>query len=349
MPNILITGGAGFIGGHLAQVLTNYEAPCHIDNHVHIVDNLSSAPLPVDVLLSDCGYPPNLTVDIEDLHTWITQHPEPKWDVIYHLAAPVGPAGILPHAGKMAYYILRDTMAICDLARRSGARLVDVSTSEVYGGGQQGLCAEDMPRLIQAKTTARLEYATGKLAAETALINQCRTTDLDAVIVRPFNVTGARQSGKGGFVLPRLVAQAMTGLPLTIFGDGSQVRAFTHVLDIVDGLIRAAELGQSGEVYNIGNPANKTTILDLAHQVLETVGHGELTFMDGRDVYGPLYAEAADKYPDASKAMRDLDWHPTRDIRVTVAAVHSYMVWSELPMFERLAGFPVKEHPVWMR
>jgi nucleoside-diphosphate-sugar epimerase len=349
MANILITGGAGFIGGHLLQALTSPEVPYSQRHHIQVVDNLSSNPVPLDILLADCRNPSKVTIDVDDLHTWIEQHPEPKWDVIYHLAAPVGPAGILPYAGKMAYHIIRDTMAVCDLARRSGARLVDVSTSEVYGGGQQGLCAEDMPRIIQAETTARLEYATGKLAAETALINQCHTTDLDAVIVRPFNVTGARQSGKGGFVLPRFVAQAMVGMPLTIFGDGAQVRAFTHVHDIVDGLIKAAEVGRRGEVYNIGNPANKTTILELAQHVLEVVGHGDWVFMDGRDVYGPLYAEAADKYPDATKAMRDLDWHPSRDIRTTVTSVHSYMVFNEKDVFEMLAGFPVKEHPIWTR
>lgn len=354
MTNILITGGAGFIGGHLAHALTSrdpsdnlpHNRDKHLDNHVLIVDNLSSNPVPLDTLLSDLSYPDNLEVATEDLRTWIQRHPEPKWDMIYHLAAPVGPAGILPFAGTMAYNILHDTMAVCDLAKRSGARLVDVSTSEVYGGGQLGLCAESMPRIIQAETTARLEYATGKLAAETALINQCRTQNLDAVIVRPFNVSGARQSGKGGFVLPRFVAQAMTGRPLTVFGDGSQIRAFTHVLDIVDGIILTGQYGNAGEVYNIGNPANKTTILELAEAVICYVRQGAITFMDGREVYGPHYAEAADKYPDASKAMRELDWQPSRDIPTTIAAVHSYMMLSEPDIFEMLAGFEVK-HPVW--
>lgn len=348
MTNILITGGAGFIGGHLAQVLTSPDVPSNIENHVHIVDNLSSNPIPVDVLLSDLGYPPHLTIDVDDLYRWAQTHSEPKWDIIYHLASPVGPAGILPHAGTMAYHMLRDTMVMCDLARRSGARLVDVSTSEVYGGGQLGLCAEDMPRIIQAETTARLEYATGKLAAETALINQCHTMDLDAVIIRPFNVTGARQSGKGGFVLPRFVAQAITDNPITVFGDGSQVRAFTHVLDIVDGIIRAGKRGKPGEVYNIGNPANKTTILELAERVITYVGRGEIVYMDGRDIYGPEYAEAADKYPDASKAMHELGWKPSRDMRVTIAAVHSYMALSENDVFTMLAGFEAV-NPIWIR
>jgi len=347
MTNILITGGAGFIGGHLAQVLTSPDVPSNMHNHVHIVDNLSSNPVPLDALLSDCAYPPHLTVDVDDLRHWIVQHPEPKWDIIYHLAAPVGPAGIIPHAGRMAYSIIHDTMAVADLAQRSGCRMVDVSTSEVYGGGQDGYCSETMPKIIQAETTARLEYAVGKLAAETAVINQCRQMDLDAVIIRPFNVSGARQSGKNGFVLPRFVAQAMTGQPLTVFGDGTQVRAFTHVLDIVDGIIRAGQFGTSGTVYNIGNLANKTTILNLAQAVVDYVGRGEIhSGIDGREIYGPFYAEAADKYPDASRAMKELDWQPTRDIQTTIAAVHSYMSLSEPEVFEGLAGFKTG-HPIW--
>lgn len=343
----LVTGGFGFIGGHLIQRLLEAE------HTVHVVDNLSTSPVPLTVLMSDLKNPPNLTYDIDDLHNWLHYNDDTEWDVIFHLASPVGPAGILPFAGKMAYYIVRDTVKLIRLAQRSNARLVDVSTSEIYGGGEAGYCREDMPRIVPAETTVRLEYAMGKLAAETALINECQINDLRAAIIRPFNVSGPRQSGQGGFVLPRFVAQAMTGQPLTVFGDGSQVRAFTHVRDIVSGIIEAADYlnrysrKARGQAFNLGNPANKTTILNLAERVINEVGSASaIQFLDGREVYGPHYAEAADKYPDASRAIKELRWQPQYDIEATIRSVHLYMTWSAANTFHELSGIEAK-HPLW--
>jgi UDP-glucose 4-epimerase len=190
------------------------------------------------------------------------------FDVIYHLASIVGPAAVLSRAGRIAESILRDTYHMIRLAQRCRARLVNVSTSEIYGGGSGGYCHEETPRVIRGPASARQEYAAAKLAAEVALENFSRSGRLDAVTVRPFNVSGTRQSGRGGFVLPRFVGQALLELPLTVFGDGRQVRAFTDARDVADGLMLLAERGVAGTAYNVGNPANRITILDLARQVL---------------------------------------------------------------------------------
>lgn len=318
MKRILVSGGFGFIGSHLIEKLLEQG------HQVHVVDNLSTSPVPIVQLMRELGYPSELSMNIYPIAEYC-QTAKTPFDEIYHLASPVGPAGILPLAGLMVRRVVEDTYAIMALAQRTGAKLVDVSTSEVYGGGQNGLCGETMPRIIQAETTARLEYAVAKIAGETALINMTRISTLQAVIVRPFNVAGPRQSSKGGFVLPRFVAQAMRDEPITVFGDGKQVRAFTHVKDIVDGLILAMEKGKSGEVYNIGNHANKTTILDLAERVKKMIIGGEISFTDGKLIYGEHYAEAADKYPDSSKAIEQLGWKPTLGIDETIKDVWRYM------------------------
>jgi nucleoside-diphosphate-sugar epimerase len=318
--HILVTGGAGFIGGHLVERLL-------ADGHtVHIVDNLSSNPIPIQQLMSELGSKTEkLTVFQESIErlAWYQSSlaRRPRYDAIFHLASPVGPAGILPHAGKIIGQVVDDAYRVIDLAQANHARLIDVSTSEVYGGGQGGLCSEDMRKHIPAVMSARVEYAVGKLAAEAAILN---TADLDAVIVRPFNVAGPRQSAKGGFVLPRFVGQALNHKALTVFGSGKQLRAFTHVRDIVDGLILALEKGKTGEVYNLGNPSNRISILELAGRVIQAVGQGDIVMTSGQAVYGPLYAEADDKWPDNAKATRDLGWQPRLTIDETIRDVLAY-------------------------
>jgi nucleoside-diphosphate-sugar epimerase len=175
-----------------------------------------------------------------------------------------------------------------------------------------------MPCIVPPAASARLEYALGKLAAETALLNQRRMADADVVIIRPFNVAGPGQNAAGGFVLPRFLKHALAGMPLTVFGDGRAVRAFTHVADVVDGLLLAFDHGRSGQVYNLGNPANIVTIQQVAEAVLAAVGGGEIAYTDGVTLFGDLYAEANDKFPNADKAMHDLGWTPSRSLETIV-------------------------------
>jgi UDP-glucose 4-epimerase len=319
MKRVLVTGGFGFIGSHLVDLLAGDPR-----NRIHVVDDLSSSPLPVDHMLAELGAPAGLSYDLTTVAEFCRG--AGGFDEIYHLASLVGPAGVLPHAGDIAVAIVGDTAAIAALAARSRARLVFVSTSEIYGGGEAGLCAEHMPRVVAPEASPRLEYALGKLASETAIINQCHARGLWACVVRPFNVSGPRQSGRGGFVLPRFIGQAMAGLPLTVFGDGLQVRAFTHVHDIAAGLVAAMQRGRPGESYNLGNLANRCTILELARETRGiTGGASPLAFVDPTTVYGPRYVEAHDKFPDASRAHSQLGWEPTRDRAQTIRDTVAFM------------------------
>lgn len=320
--NILITGGFGFIGSHLVEALVADSR-----NHVHVVDNLSTSPIDLKAYLYHLRQPSNLTYSICSVEQYCTDSANQQgFDQIYHLASVVGPVGVLSHAGKMAGTIINDTYRIIDLGLRYGAKIVDVSTSEVYGGGRDGYCSENDLKIIQSKVTVRLEYAIAKLAAEIALINTTRTTQLVASIVRPFNVAGPRQSGKGGFVLPRFIAQALTGEPLTVYNDGKMIRAFTHVRDIVEGLILVMDQSGNGEVYNIGNPVNKTSILDLARRVIRlTDSISEVRHVDPKELFGPLFEEANDKYPDADRAIHQLRWHPKFSLDEVILDTISYI------------------------
>lgn len=315
---ILVTGGFGFIGTSLVEYLL-----AQTNGQVHVVDDLSTSPIDLNDYLDQLGRPKRLTYTIEPIHKFISREVQP-WTQIYHLASPVGPAGILKHAGEMIRTVVRDGYALIDYSQRTGARLLDVSTSEIYGGGVGGLCTETTAKIVQARTTVRLEYAVAKLAVETSIINQCACRNLNAVIVRPFNVAGPRQSPRGGFVLPRFVQQAASGRPLTVFGDGSAVRAFTHVSDMASGIVLAMQKGNVGSAYNVGNPDNKTTILSLAKRVKRVLGSkSEIQFVDPKTIFGPLYEEASDKFPDATKAICELGWEPKYGIDETIRSAHA--------------------------
>lgn len=319
---ILVTGGAGFVGSHLVERLLAQG------KKISIVDNMTSSVWTLDDLEALRATAPFLynTAHLKQMRAASSY---PELESVYHLASPVGPAGILQHAGDIISQIVGTTYDAIDVALGHKCRLVYVSTSEVYGGGQNGLCSEDMPCVVDINNpTVRLEYAIGKLAGEIAVMN---TPRLDAVIVRPFNISGARQSSKGGFVLPRFVQQVLANESLTVFGDGQQVRAFTHVSDIVDGLLLAMEKGKSGRVYNLGNPDNKVTIDTLAQLVMSQCKQlgipnppSVFHYMDGKTIYGPAYAEANDKYPDATRAIQELGWAPRRTIDEIVRDVIEY-------------------------
>jgi len=317
MKKILVTGGFGFIGSTLVDLLT-----METENHVHVIDDMSTSPINIQDYLNQLGNRTNLTYDITTVEDFFTRKEGSGiWDKIYHLASPVGPAGVLKHAGNMVRDVVRDAYLIIDYCLEHEIKFLDVSTSEIYGGGQFGYCPESTPKIVPAETTVRLEYAIAKLAAETAIINSCREKGLKCTIIRPFNVSGPRQSPRGGFVLPRFIQQAYNNKPITVFNDGSALRAFTHVNDMARGIILGMENGKNGEAYNIGNPSNKTNILDLAQRVKRILGSSsEILFVDPKTIYGPTYEEANDKYPDAEKAKNEIGWVPEFDIDATIIA-----------------------------
>ena len=311
---ILVTGGFGFIGSMLVELLVKDPK-----NKVHVIDDMSNSPINLGDYLETIERPKNLSYEIITIEKFFQKEKIGHWDEIYHLASPVGPAGVLKHAGRMIQNVVRDGYLIIDYCLKNKTRFLDVSTSEIYGGGRNGYCSESMSKIIPAEMNVRLEYAIAKLAVEAAVINNCHSRGLDAVIVRPFNITGKRQSPKGGFVVPRFIQQAYHGKPITVFGDGSAVRAFTHIEDMAKGLILAMKKGKCGVAYNLGNRANKITILNLAKKIKKTMkSQSKIVFVDPKTIYGNYYEDANDKYPDAKKAIKDLGWKPVLGIEKAV-------------------------------
>lgn len=307
MRRVLVTGGLGFIGSHLVERLLAGDAI------VHIVDHGKNAAVEVNAFLGRLRKQGGRVR--YDGPRWVASACESgEYDEIYHLASVVGPVGVLHKAGTIALSIISDACAVANLALACRARLCLVSTSEIYGGGlgeSRGSLHEDAQKMFLGPATARQEYAAGKLAAEIATMNSALR---QTVIIRPFNVAGPRQGPQGGFVLPRFVGQALAGKPLTVYGDGSARRAFTHVADICDGIVKSMQSTTSA-AYNLGNSANETTILKLAQAVLNrTMSTSTIKYVDPRELHGARFAEAPDKLPDADLARRALGWSPAHGL-----------------------------------
>ncbi len=309
---VLVTGGLGFIGSHLVDhLLLN-----GLD--VTIVDNESTSCVPADHF---AGRANCLITDVSKYN------PEERFDRIYHLACVVGPAGVLPHAGLIGPQIMHETAHVTEMALAMNARLLSISTSELYG--RPGSFKEEEYKVVPSQMTIRLEYAVGKLLTEISILNRCRVTELRANLVRPFNIAGPRQSSRGGFVLPRFIAQAVKGEDLTVFGDGTQIRTLTHVRDTVDGLAQVMNSDVRGEIFNIGHPGNTVTMTELAERVIRiTKSKSRVVLVDPRTVYGHLYDEAFNKIPEISKMGRFFGWTPK--IGVDELIEDTYRWWSDV-------------------
>lgn len=318
---ILMTGGLGFIGSHAIQ---KYKQEGH---ELVIIDNLSSNTIDIDDPICE-----GCTVIVKDIldYKWDAKD---KFDMIVHLASPVGPAGILQHSGKMARYILDDIYWAIEGAQLFDCQLVFVSTSEIYGHREYAeMLKEHHDKILRGDFKVRNEYSIAKLLSEIVLSNVGKVSNLKYQIIRPFNISGARQLPDAGFVLPRFVTQALAGEDITVFGDGTQLRAFTYVKDIVDGIYNISLHGKN-DIWNVGNPLNKISINELALKVKQiTNSSSNIVHVDPKTIYGPLYAEAWDKIPDPTKIQQELKWTTTKDVDEIVLDVVTF--WKSKVVYE---------------
>lgn len=314
---ILMTGGLGFIGSHCVEKWTE------LGYEITIIDNLSSNALPPNhAIFNNCKV---IIEDILDVDISMLE----KFDYILHLASPVGPVGVLKHSGKMASIIIDDIYWAINAAKHNKCPLIFVSTSEIYGyRDKKTSLKEQDQKVLDGEFTVRNEYAIAKLLAEIALTNTSKIdNNFKYQIIRPFNVSGKYQKPDGGFVVPRFVNQALDGEDITVYYDGLQLRAFTWVKDIVEGiyLTTIASDENWNQEWNIGNEKNERTILYLATKVKElTNTKSNIINIDPVVLHGKLFSEAPEKIPNSQKIRNLLNWNPTKEVDEIISEVCEY-------------------------
>jgi UDP-glucose 4-epimerase len=314
---VLITGGAGFIGSHLAERLLQRG------DDVHVIDDLSTGSIE-NLQLAKTH--PGFTYHIDTIRNYrLTAELVDMCDVVYHLAAAVGVRLIVESPVNTIETNIRGTDIILSLAAKKRKRVLITSTSEVYGKRNRVPFSEDDDLVMGPTNKGRWSYACSKAIDEFLAIAYWKEKRVPTVIARLFNTVGPRQTGRYGMVIPNFVRQALTGQDITVFGDGSQTRCFTHVSDVVDALIRIAEHPRAvGEVYNIGSD-HEVTMLELAKKIKRTVeSDSQITFQPYDIAYEEGFEDMMRRVPDISKIRALIDYNPKIGLDQILASIIEY-------------------------
>jgi UDP-glucose 4-epimerase len=314
-PKALVTGGAGFIGSHLCELLLGdgWE--------VFVLDDLSTSSVANVAHLKE-RWDFHLVVD-SVLSPAVVNELVHKCDVVYHLAAAVGVRLIVEQPVHTLVTNVQGTEIVLEHCHRFGKRVLIASTSEIYGDHREEKpLAEDARRIYGPTTARRWAYADSKAMDELLALAYHHERGLDVVIARLFNTVGPRQSGQYGMVVPRFVERALAGRPLEIHGDGKQTRCFCHVYDTVRALKALMdERAISGETFNVGSP-NRIQIAELARLVLEMTHSGsELQYVPYDQVYGQGIEDMYHRIPSTEKIRAAIGWQATLDLDLILADV----------------------------
>jgi UDP-glucose 4-epimerase len=304
----LITGGAGFIGSHLAELLL--DEGCE----VYALDDVSTGKMEnVSRLAERRDF--HLVVE-SVLSSSVVSELVHKCDVVYHLAAAVGVRLIVEQPVHTMVTNVQGTETVLEYCTKFGKRVLIASSSEVYGDHRdERPLREDDRRVYGPVTERRWLYADSKAMDEFLALGFHQERDLDCVIARFFNTVGPRQQGQYGMVIPRFVGRALAGEPLEVHGDGMQTRSFCHVQDTIRAVRSLMETPEiSGEIFNIGS-AERVSILELANRVLERTGsRSELEFIPHDEVYGLGIEDVLHREPSIEKIGAAIGWQPTRTL-----------------------------------
>ena len=313
----LITGGAGFIGSHLAEQLLNRG------QEVTVIDNLSTGQFEnIAHLEKRIGF----HYAIEDIrNTAVMDRLVSECDVIYHLAAAVGVFSIVSSPIDTIEINVGGTEVVLRTARRYRRKVLIASTSEVYGKNEKVPFSEDDDRTLGPTTKSRWSYAASKELDEFLALAYHRAADLPVIIFRLFNTVGARQRGHYGMVLPRFVQWALRGEPIQVYGDGKQQRCFANVHDVVHAIMGLAEAPDAtGQVFNIGSN-EEISIYQLAERVRDRVqSASEIVLVPYDEAYEAGFEDMRRRVPDISKIGRLIGWKPTTPLETTIEQIIEY-------------------------
>jgi len=307
---ILITGGAGFIGSHLAEELVQKG------NHITVIDDLSTGEMGnIRHLLSSNKFKFCLgsVLNAKKMAGLIK-----KADLVYHLAAAVGVKYIIDNPMESLNVNVRGTETVLEFANKFGKKKVILaSTSEIYGKNRPGMKAfkETDDRLLGSTMISRWSYSCSKALDEFLALAYYREKKLPVVILRYFNTCGPRQTGRYGMVIPRFVKQALMNKPITIFGDGKQTRCFTHIRDTVHATTQLAKTRKAtGEVFNIGNPS-PISVNKLAKKIKNMTGSkSRIVHIAYDEAYEKGFEDMRHRKPDITKIKKHIKFKPTQEI-----------------------------------
>ena len=319
---ILITGGAGFIGSHLA------EAYLERGDDVYIIDDLSTGSLEnIRHLQEDERFRHRLFVHINTiLHHDLMLELTGICDVVMHLAAAVGVQYILDYPLKSIRTNIQGTEKVLELCDKFKKKVMIASTSEVYGKHLHAPLIETDNVIYGPSSKFRWSYAASKLMDEFTALAYHRTHGLKVVIVRLFNTVGPRQTGAYGMVIPRFVSQALRNEPLTVYGDGKQTRTFTYVKDVVHALTGLAEADNAaGEVFNIGG-TEEISILDLGNKIIKATGStSKIEIIPYEKAFGKDFEDMLRRVPGIEKINQCIGFNPKTDLDEILKQVVAFM------------------------
>ena len=314
---VLITGGAGFIGSHLA------DAYLQRGDDVLVIDDLSTGTIENIRHLKNN---PRFHYTIDSVHNQpVTAELVDQCDVVVHLAAAVGVKLIVESPVRTIETNVRGTEVVLALANKKKKRVMIASTSEVYGLSADVPFREDGNLVMGATTKGRWSYACSKAIDEFLALAYWREKKLPTTIVRLFNTVGPRQTGRYGMVIPTFVRQALAGRPITVYGNGKQTRCFGYVGDVVGALIKLMDrLDSVGQVYNIGSN-EEISILKLAEKVKElTNSESEIVFVPYDEAYEEGFEDMPRRVPDITKINELVGFRPEMTLEGILQSVISF-------------------------
>jgi UDP-glucose 4-epimerase len=314
---ILITGGAGFIGSHLAEALLERR------EEVFIIDDLSTGSIDNIIHLKDN---PRFHYTIDTIKNQsVMAELVDRCDYLVHLAAAVGVKLIVESPVNTIETNIYGTEIVLQLANKKKKKVIIASTSEVYGKNDEVPFKEDADMVLGPTTKGRWSYACSKAIDEFLALAYYKEKKLPVVIARLFNTVGPRQTGRYGMVVPTFVQQALLGHAITVYGDGTQTRSFTHVKDVVKALIGIAYHAEAvGQVFNIGN--NKEISIEaLAKRIREkTSSSSEIVYIPYDQAYEEGFEDMLRRVPDITKINRLIGFAPEAGIEEIIDSVIDY-------------------------